>query len=397
MVTETETQTEEPNYHRRRRTIARHLYGDGIEIGALHFPLDLSEARVTRVRYVDRFDVSGLREQYPTLAHLTLVPVDIVDNGEVLSTIPNGSLDFVIANHMIEHTSDPIGTLRHWLEKVRPGGMVYFAAPDKRVGWDESRPVTSITHLLEDYQSEPVERKQRDRAHFAEFHDLWNQDFGTADETDWSAEIRALPSEEKRRAAIDYMIETDYSIHYHVFTHHTFVSLLDYLRRGLHFPFTILEAAPPLSESWESVFVLKRTDAPIPPITAPVDELPPEIAVHVATPPAEEEAVTAARLTVRLLTANTHLWEANTRASEAETRAWEAEGALREANERLSEQAAHLRWLENEVIPTKDAALAAYAAAAARFERLPPVRTVRRAQRLTKRLGERLVHLSRLD
>src|SRR3954452_14807173 len=111
MVERTEAPAERPDYYRRRRTIARHLRGDGIEIGALYFPLDLSEARVTRVRYVDRLDVPALREQYPTLANLTFVPVDIVDDGEVLSTIPDGSLDFVVANSMIEHTSDPIGTL----------------------------------------------------------------------------------------------------------------------------------------------------------------------------------------------------------------------------------------------------------------------------------------------
>ncbi|HEY8293520.1 MAG TPA: methyltransferase domain-containing protein [Thermomicrobiales bacterium] len=393
-MTETDTQTETPNYYRRRRTIARHLHGDGIEVGALHFPLDLSEAHVTRIRYVDRFDVPGLREQYPTMADLSFVPVDIVDNGEVLSTIPNGSLDFVIANSMIEHTSDPIGTLRHWLEKLRPGGMVYFTMPDKRVGWDVNRPITSIAHLLEDYQSDAVERRRRDRAHFVEFHDLWNQELVTASEKGGSATgISNPPSDEQRLAAIDHMIEVDYSIHYHVFTHHTFVALLDYLRRVLHFPFTIIERAPPLAESWESVFVLKRTDAPIPPVRARVDEPPPEIATDVAMPPAEEETVTAARLTVRLLAAETRVWEANTRAWEAAVCASNAESAL---NARLSEQATRLRWLEEDVIPAKNADLAAYAVIAARIETLPPVRAARRVQQVTGRLGALLVRASRL-
>ena len=394
MKTEKETLPEKPDYYRRRRSIARHLRGDGVEVGALHFPLDLSEAQVTRVRYVDRFDVPGLRAQYPELDELSLVPVDIVDNGEVLSTIPNDSLDFVIANSMIEHTSDPIGTLRHWLEKLRPGGMVYFTMPDKRVGWDEGRPITTIAHLLKDYQSGPAERKQRDRAHFIEFHDLWNRDLGVESETNW-AKGDALTPEDTRLAAINHMIEVDYSIHYHVFTHHTFVALLDYLRRALHFPFVIIETVPPLSESWESVFVLKRTDAPIPPVTARVDERPPEIATHVAMPPAEEETVTAARLTVRLLVAETRVWEANTRAWEAEVRASEAEGALWQANVRLTEQATRLRWLEDEVIPAKNADLAAYAATASRIETLPPVRAARRLQQLSGQLGELLLRLSR--
>jgi hypothetical protein len=192
------------------------------------------------------------------------------------------------------------------------------------------------------------------------------------------------------------MIEVDYSIHYHVFTHHTFVALLDYLRRVLHFPFTIIERAPPLAESWESVFVLKRTDAPIPPVRARVDEPPPEIATDVAMPPAEEKTVTAARLTVRLLAAETRVWEANTRAWEAAVRASNAESALWQANARLTEQMARLRWLEDEVVPAKNAALATYAAAAARIETLPPVRAARRVQQVTGRLGALLVRASRL-
>ncbi|HEY8293519.1 MAG TPA: hypothetical protein VIG44_13580, partial [Thermomicrobiales bacterium] len=112
------------------------------------------------------------------------------------------------------------------------------------------------------------------------------------------------------------------------------------------------------------------------------------------------KTVTAARIIVNLLELETRVWEANNRTSEANTRAWEAavrasntESAL---NARLSEQATRLRWLEEDVIPAKDADLAAYAAAAARIETLPPVRAARRLQRLTHHLGELLVHASRL-
>jgi SAM-dependent methyltransferase len=394
---QTEPETETPDYHRRRRTLVRHLHGDGIEIGALHDPLDLSGAHVTRIRYVDRFDVPGLREQYPTLDTLSLVPVDIVDDGEVLGTIPDSSLDFVIANHMIEHTRDPIGSLRHWLAKLRPGGVVYFAMPDKRVGWDANRPVTTLAHLLEDYRSDPAERIQRDRAHFAEWHDLINMEFVDSDDdsSPYPAEARALPSEEQRLAEINHLIEIDYSIHFHVFTHHSFLALLGYLKDALHFPFVVVEAAPPLADSWESIFILRRTDASIPAANAPVDQSPPALTADQVMPPAEAESVALARKTLHLIGMETRVWKANTRAWQAEQKAANAEQRASAAESALQQAQERLRWLESEVIPAKNAdilakskEITAYAAAARRIEALPPVRIARRVRSVAaKRLG----------
>ncbi len=376
----------------RRRCLARHLYGDGIEIGALHNPLDISGLRVTRVRYVDRYDVAGLREQYPSLADLPLVPVDIVDDGEVLSTIPDCSLDFIIANHMIEHTSDPIGTLRRWLAKLRPGGVIYFAMPDKRVGWDEHRPVTPIAHLVADYQSDSAARKLRDRAHFVEWYDLVNREIvDSDDEIVDQPDCSTASAEEQRLAAIDHLIAIDYSIHYHVFTYHTFLALLKYLNEVLHFPFAVVEAAAPVPESWECIFILRRTDAPIPPVDAPIALPPPELSDADAIPPAEADRAALARLMIRMSSMESRIWRAKTRAWEADTRAWHAEQRLAEAEQRVAEMESalvqaqeRLQWLEGDVIPAKDRQLGIYEAAMRRIEMLPPIRVMRRVQRLIK-------------
>ena len=70
------------------------------------------------------------------LGALELVKVDIVDDGEKLSSFPDGQLDFIIANHMIEHTANPLGTIRNHLRKIREGGVLYYAVPDKRYTFD---------------------------------------------------------------------------------------------------------------------------------------------------------------------------------------------------------------------------------------------------------------------
>jgi len=47
--------------------------------------------------------VEELKKQYPELSAYNLVEPDILDDGETLSSISDDSVDFVIANHMIEH------------------------------------------------------------------------------------------------------------------------------------------------------------------------------------------------------------------------------------------------------------------------------------------------------
>ncbi len=114
-------------YYRRRRDFTRYLCADEVEIGALHNPLKVLGDAITRVRYVDRYDVGGSRKHYPELAEHPLVPVDIVDHGQVLSTVADASLDFLIANNMIEHVDNSFGTIENWLARLRLGGTVYLS------------------------------------------------------------------------------------------------------------------------------------------------------------------------------------------------------------------------------------------------------------------------------
>lgn len=223
----------------RRGELKHHIRGDGIEVGALHSPFDLSGLPVTRIRYVDRFDVDELRRHYPELEGEKLVPIDIIDDGQVLSTVPDGSLDFVIANHMIEHCDNPLGTLRSWVSKLKPGGVCFVALPDQRKGWDERREVTPLSHMVEDYHADPAERRRRNRRHFRE----WVELVGNRND---EAEIQRL-------------IDIDYSIHYHVFTFQSFRELLGHARDVMRVPFEIIDSMEPSEESWESIFVLRRT------------------------------------------------------------------------------------------------------------------------------------------
>ena len=137
----------------RREFADRFLAGSGLEIGALHLPLKTPPR--AKVRYVDRMSVDDLRSEYAELAEWDLTPVDVIDNGELLTTIPDGSQDFVIANHFLEHCEDPISTIGTHLSKLKPGGVLFYAVPDKRYTFDCRRPVTPLDHMVADHDHGP--------------------------------------------------------------------------------------------------------------------------------------------------------------------------------------------------------------------------------------------------
>ncbi|NEP11647.1 MAG: class I SAM-dependent methyltransferase [Symploca sp. SIO2C1] len=201
-----------------RRQIAWHyLSGNGIEIGALHSPLEVPPH--AKVHYIDRLSIAELRKQYPELAEYELVEVDIIDDGETLPSIADASVDFVIANHMIEHCQDPISTIEHHLRVLKPGGILYMAVPDKRYTFDRDRPITSLEHLIRDYTEGSESSKY---SHFDE----------------WTRVVNKVP-EDKAAAYIQRLMEMDYSIHFHVWTQVEFAELLLYCKNQLSFKFDI--------------------------------------------------------------------------------------------------------------------------------------------------------------
>jgi SAM-dependent methyltransferase len=198
----------------RAEVAARTLSGSGVEIGALHFPVPLPPQ--AHARYVDRMTTAELRREYPQHGDKQLVDVDIVDDGERLVTIADGTLDFIIANHFLEHCHDPIGTIETHLTKLVPGGALFYAVPDKRFTFDVDRPVTSLEHMVRDHEEGP----QLSRAEHYE---------------EWARLVYPDPKEPTRDARAAAELATrldaaDYSIHLHVWTQAEFLELILHCR-----------------------------------------------------------------------------------------------------------------------------------------------------------------------
>jgi len=69
----------------------------------------------------DRLPKEDLISLYVDVDATKIRPVDIVTEGETLEGVADNSEDFVIANHMVEHCEDPIGTIRHMLRVLKIG------------------------------------------------------------------------------------------------------------------------------------------------------------------------------------------------------------------------------------------------------------------------------------
>jgi len=220
----------------RTELAARFLAGEGLEIGPLHLPLKLPSQ--ARARYVDRMPVEQLREEYPELAGWDLTPVDVVDDGEQLTTVAAESQDFIVANHFLEHCEDPIGTIATHLGRLRPGGVLFYAVPDKRYTFDFRRPVTPLEHMLADHDEGP-ERSRRE--HYDEWAELVVFEEGE-------------PAEERRARARRLEAE-GYSIHMHVWTQAEFLALLLAARERLGEAFELEAAA---RQGIEVVVVLRK-------------------------------------------------------------------------------------------------------------------------------------------
>jgi SAM-dependent methyltransferase len=214
----------------------RFLFGSGIEIGALQRPLAVPDG--CAVRYVDRMTVQDLRAHYPELAGSPITEPDLIDDGERLNTLAIASLDFVIANHFLEHCTDPIRTIANLMRVLKPGGVLYMAVPDKRFTFDRDRPDTDFARLARTY--ERGERSDR--------NELYQE---------WCRSVMHLSGDAVHRTAAD-LESRDYSIHYNVWTIETLLDFLVRSKSSFELPFTIASA---IASENEVILILEKNSS----------------------------------------------------------------------------------------------------------------------------------------
>lgn len=201
----------------REALAGRYLRGTGLEIGALNAPMWVPMG--VTVRYVDRLPTEQLREQYPELRDIALPNVDVVCDGEMLTPVRSHSVNFVVANHVLEHCQNPLRTIQEWLRVVNDDGIVFMAIPDKRLCFDAERPATPLAHVVDEFEHGA---EKNERGHVEE----------------WVTHVEKVP-EAERAARVDALLATKYSIHYHAWSWSEIVELLAYARDRLGLSFEV--------------------------------------------------------------------------------------------------------------------------------------------------------------
>lgn len=210
-----------------------YISGDGIEIGAAQFPVRLPAN--AKVRYVDLFSSDEIRRIWPIYKKLDIVNVDIVDDAEKLAKFKNNSLDFIIANHFIEHCLDPIGTIITMNKKLRKDGILFFAIPDKRYTFDKKRPLTPYKHLLEEHKDKTNKFL---RQHTEEFFTLGEP-------------VKKSAFEKKVQETID----SGFRIHYHVWTIREMIEMFTRINNDFELH---LEIQAIFNQNYEVIFLLRK-------------------------------------------------------------------------------------------------------------------------------------------
>lgn len=135
-----------------------------------------------------------------------------------LKDISDEKYDFVLSSHMIEHTANPIKTLKEWLRIIKTDGHLVLVIPHKDGTFDHRRPTTSLEHMIEDYETNMDEYDLTHLDEILEYHDLkLDPDAGTFEEF----KARSLKNYENR------------CLHQHTFITITVAKLMDYLQLSI--------------------------------------------------------------------------------------------------------------------------------------------------------------------
>lgn len=89
-----------------------------------------------------------------------------------LAHFESNSYDFVLASHILEHVANPILALNEWKRLLKDAGVLVLVLPDKRFTFDHRRPVTTMSHLLEDFQNDVHEDDLTHLSEILDLHDL---------------------------------------------------------------------------------------------------------------------------------------------------------------------------------------------------------------------------------
>jgi SAM-dependent methyltransferase len=180
------------------------LKGRGVEIGPGLNPHILPSEGVD-VSYVESASAEEWVRNYKKTDKPTITEQNnlwskyIVADAQMLSSLPDGSLDFIYSNHVFEHLMNPVGVLENWRRKLTTSGVIVGVVPDCRYTFDLRQSPSTVDAWL----------RQRSCG-------IWS--VGREQYEQWCRYTAPYNTPEN-------LIERNYSIHVHFYTPETFALL----------------------------------------------------------------------------------------------------------------------------------------------------------------------------
>lgn len=131
-----------------------------------------------------------------------------------MGCLASGAYDFVLSSHVLEHTANPILALSEWIRLLKDQGTLVLLLPHKDRTFDHRRPVTTMEHLIADFETGMAEDDLTHMPEILALHDL-KRDPEAGDSASFKA--RSARNFENR------------CFHHHVFDTALAVSLVDYV------------------------------------------------------------------------------------------------------------------------------------------------------------------------
>jgi SAM-dependent methyltransferase len=155
-----------------------------------------------------------------------------------LDIIPAQKYDFILASHVLEHIANPIKALIEWIRILKHDGILILILPHKDGTFDRKRNVSTLTHLIEDYENNTEES---DITHLDEILNRHDLSKDPEAESFIQFKNRSLKNLENR------------CLHHHVFDTKLAVKLIDFVNLQIIsvealFPYHIIIIAQKTSE-----------------------------------------------------------------------------------------------------------------------------------------------------
>src|SRR5215831_15413589 len=143
-----------------------------------------------------------------------------------LAVIPSNTYDFVLSSHTLEHIANPLRALSEWKRVLKGNGILVLVVPHRDGTFDHRRPVTTLEHLIQDFEGDTTEDDLTHLPEILALHDL-----------SLDPEAGALETFKERSARNS----ENRCLHHHVFDTRSTVRLIDHIALKIH----AVEAAPP--------------------------------------------------------------------------------------------------------------------------------------------------------